>query len=573
MMNLSEIHDALVQLKTEENMETLRLKLKTFSSQYEQALDQQLENEADENEENTDSKELIVKINELTHVLDTKVQKYLNEKSAAESQNLAKRKEILQQLGELSNANLGSLKNAFEQFQQLQNEWKDAGQVPKKHLEALRYEYRFLIEKFFYNIKIYKDLKEYDLKKNKELKEEIIGKLEQLVQQDDIKSMEEELHQLENEWDEIGPTFDQDWAEIRGKFKEGLDAVYAKIKAHRQDIFEKLMNNEALKRAQIDKLEKLLENKPEKAKDWSKQTEEIKKLIEEYRAIGFARKRENKKLFEQFNALCAKFFEEKQAFFGSMVQEYTDAKEQKSKLIDRMNKLKLTDKWGFDFKQVNNWMNEWKTIGHSGKDERKLWDEFKGLMDEFYAAKKEKVAEQENEQQENLNKKQQLIAQLQDFTSSGNAEADLEKISQFESDWQGIGFVPIKQKAKLESLYESVLQNIYDKLNLQPEQLEALKFEKLLSKFIDDPQANRKIQAMKKELNEKKAKVTDFIAQYERNLGFFSKSKSANDLLKEAEKRLGDAKKDLGAFEDKIKRLNQSLKQLQKSKQEENQPK
>ena len=52
---------------------------------------------------------------------------------------------------------------------ELKEKWKNTGNVPTKEFKDLQHDYSLQIEKFFYNINIYKTLKEYDLDKNLKL--------------------------------------------------------------------------------------------------------------------------------------------------------------------------------------------------------------------------------------------------------------------------------------------------------------------------------------------------------------------------------------------------------------------
>jgi hypothetical protein len=68
------------------------------------------------------------------------------------------------------------------------------------------------LEIFFYNIKIYKELKDHDYKRNQQLKEALLFKLKQLRSANlPVREAEASLRSLQDEWEEIGPVQNEEW--------------------------------------------------------------------------------------------------------------------------------------------------------------------------------------------------------------------------------------------------------------------------------------------------------------------------------------------------------------------------
>ena len=54
--------------------------------------------------------------------------------------------------------------------------------------------------------------------------------IENLLKEDKMKVVEGELRFLQNEWENIGPTKQEDWEEVKTKYWDTVKTLYAKIK-------------------------------------------------------------------------------------------------------------------------------------------------------------------------------------------------------------------------------------------------------------------------------------------------------------------------------------------------------
>ena len=95
-------------------------------------------------------------------------------------QNLELKKQILEEIKQLISSE-ESLKRTYDDFKNLQEKWRQIGQVPRNEIEELWKNYHSLVDKFFEKVKIGKELKDLDLKKNLELKIQLCEKAEELL--------------------------------------------------------------------------------------------------------------------------------------------------------------------------------------------------------------------------------------------------------------------------------------------------------------------------------------------------------------------------------------------------------
>ena len=95
------------------------------------------------------------------------------------AKQLKKKKEIIRVLRELVNG--VENKDTFNNVKDLQNAWKDIGNINNSKDKSLWTTYNALLDRFYNNRSIYFELKDLDRKKNLELKNAICEKAEKLV--------------------------------------------------------------------------------------------------------------------------------------------------------------------------------------------------------------------------------------------------------------------------------------------------------------------------------------------------------------------------------------------------------
>ena len=179
-------------------------------------------------------------------------------KAASEqARNLIIKQEIIAKIKDLSHLseNVGA---AIKKLQELQTEWKESGAVSSHKYKEVQAEYSKAIEEFYYNLKIYRDLQEHDLKKNFENKTILIEKLKALSSLENIKETERLIKVYRNEWEELGPVPNAKWETLKSEYKAALDEIYAKVKGFYHSAEEKKEINLQDKLAIIEKVKEVL---------------------------------------------------------------------------------------------------------------------------------------------------------------------------------------------------------------------------------------------------------------------------------------------------------------------------
>ena len=559
-MIMKELIKQLEQLLQEEITEQTATKLEAIKAEFQQSKKNQPElatTEDDNAEEMSDNSADENIFNDLCNTIHSRVEKLTIAKATEENNHLIAKRDVIAKLKELAEKPMDSLGEAFKQFNELKDLWRSIGNVPEKHYLALQRDYRFYNEQFFYTIKIFKDLQEHDLKKNAQLKSAIIERLKTLSEQTNIKELEAGVKNLQNEWDEIGPTLDTEWEKLRDSFKELLNSIYQKIQAHHHAIYESMTQNLALKNELIEKLTVALQKEFKSAKHFEDMTKEVIAFQESYKKIGFAKKKENEEAWNKFRELCNGFFDQKKTFYDALKSKYEAGRVAKESLIEKVASIKNSYDWANNTQKIIALQKEWKDAPTAGyNSDNKLWETFRSHCDEFFEAKKKYFETQLNEEQENLSKKIQLITRIQHFIAAATLDESLNQIDAFKNEWNSIGFVPKNEKEKITKLYNDAIQSTMKKLNLTSSQLDEMQFNALVGKMKSNPEAAQIVRAEKMKLKEELNKLENSISQKENNLLFFAKSKNANSMLEDVKNKLEEEKKQAQIIKDKIKKLN-----------------
>lgn len=476
---------------------------------------------------------------ELEKSFNSKLRNEETEKRKAEfAANLKEREDLVEELRGIiqGEENIGK---AFNSFKEIQEKWTKCGPVEQEQYSRVQSEYSRLRENFFYNINIYKELADNDKKKNLSKKKRVIEKIKILSEEKSINKLNEGIKPLLSEWDEIGPTFPNDWEIIREEFWGIARGIFDKINAHYETLRLNQEKNSLAKKVLIDKLVAINSTETEKHKNWQSKTEEIKAIQAEWKTIGFASRAENDTLWQEFRGQCDTFFNKKKTFYSDLKKNHEANEIAKEAIINQAEFLKGNTDWKDTTNEFIKLQNEWKKIGPaSPKVENTLWRKFRGHCDAFFNAKKEFFAGREEREAENLKLKQGLIERVKAFTPTGNAQGDLVALKEFSKEYKEIGFVPFKEKNNIHKAFSSALDEKYNGLRMEKAEKSKQLYMNKLEVLKEAPNADALLRKERNIIRDKISRLKTDIIQFENNLGFFANSAGADKLKKEVEEKI-----------------------------------
>lgn len=495
---------------------------------------------------------------EVLGVFLSKKKAVLEEKKAVEETNLKSKKSILSQLKDLiqNEENIGK---AFGTKKELNEKWKTIGAVPRGKDQELNAEYFRLNEEFNYNINIYKQLQEHDYKRNGDLKNEVIVKLEALLKEEHIKSVESSLKTLQDEWNEIGPVNQELWEDFKERYWKNVKALYEKISKHYDDL--KVVRAEIIekKKSLLEEVKTLVSQEIDSHKTWDVETKKLLKFQSDWKTLGKGTKEEDDALWKELRSACDSFFDAKKEFYEKRNSEFGGIKSKKEELIKEVEAIRESQEWKDTTLKIISIQKQWKKLGSAGpKHENKLWKEFRVHCDYFFNAKDAYFKKEEDAYQDNLKQKVDLIEEIKAYKPSAeDVKASISDLQGFAARFSEIGNVPRDQKDEVYANYKSALDAQYASLKIEKGQKDTILFQAKIDALKGSPNSQRAFDKERGDLRNQISKLNKEVTQLENNLGFFGNSKGSNPLTAQVEK-------DIEKTKSKIESLKALLKLIPK---------
>ncbi len=493
----------------------------------------------------------------LVNAIRDKKAAYTAEQEALKAANLERKQAIIAEIIALAE-DTDNVNRTFPRYRELQEEFNAIGEVPATDDTAIWKKFQEAREHYSDNLKINKELRDYDFKKNLESKQLLLDEAESLLTDDDIITSYRRLQELHNKWRRIGPVAKEFREEIWDKFKTASAEINKRYQAHFEARKAREAENEAGKSALIAELEAIDLTAIKSFTAWDEATKQVMDLQQKWRTYGYASKKMNKALFAQFRELCDKFFAAKAEYFQTTREELANNLARKTALAERAEALKDSTDWKAATDEFVALQKEWKTIGTVAKKySDAVWKRFLAACDYFFEQKKKANSGARREENDNLKAKREVIAALAEITDETPREEAIERMRQLQERWKEIGHVPFREKDKVYDAYRQQLDAIRDQLNLRRNQARMERFQQTVSAIEgDDNKLYREREKLTRALEARRQELRT----YENNLGFLSsKSKSGNSMLKEFERKADALRADIADLEEKIKVVTSKL--------------
>ncbi|HPX79502.1 MAG TPA: DUF349 domain-containing protein [Bacteroidales bacterium] len=439
------------------------------------------------------------------------------------------------------------INHTFPEFRSLQLHWKEVGPVPLSRTKDIWETYQHYVEKFYDYVKINNELRDLDFKRNQEIKEKLCERAEALEEEPNVVSAFHKLQKLHEEWRETGPIARHLRESMWERFKKSTTAINIRHQEHFEEQKKDQRKNLEEKLVLCEKAEAIAEKADDDGINWNKNAKEMEALQKEWRTIGFATKKENQKVYDRFRAACDKFYGQKREFYTDFKKEMQDNLVHKTALCEQAESINMSDDWRRTTDQLIHLQKQWKEIGPvPRKQADAIWKRFRSACDVFFTRKSEHFSQQDASYEDNLKAKEALIAELEslDPTTAGDPAALLRE---FQNRWGQIGFVPVKEKEKINNAYKNAINKHFGHLN--PGSSEKRGGYRSNRGRSDEPRSGRD------KFIQRFRQLESEIAVWENNMGFFAKSKNADKIIADTCRKIEAARKELGELEEKIKQI------------------
>ena len=195
---------------------------------------------------------------------------------------------------------------ANRELDRLSEEFKKAGRCSTKEQDdELWNEFRQVKDEFYAKKRAYFEELDKSNAEKKEKKEDIISRAKEVCNVENIREANAQMDALRKEWKEVGYSGKGDdylWRE----FAKVLDEFQEKKKERHQEML-KVFEERAEKKEELIKAARILLANSDFSDE---EIEKVKALRNEYKAIGFAGKEKDDDLYQRFNEIIKKYFDE-----------------------------------------------------------------------------------------------------------------------------------------------------------------------------------------------------------------------------------------------------------------------
>ena len=463
---------------------------------------------------------------------------YNRQLEAEAEKNLALKEAVIEDLKALLERQ-EDVNETFPMFRDIQDRWRAVGPVPPQNYRNINETYQLYVEQFYDMVKINRELRDLDFKKNLEAKEGFCAAAEALAESEDVVEAFKELQKLHEQWKEYGPVAKEHREAIWERFKAATSVINRKYQTHFETIKQQQADNLAKKTALCEKVEEIAAREVDGSNQWNAFSKEIEDIQQEWKAIGYASRKDNQKIYDRFRAACDSFYARKRDFYMEYKEGMNANLEKKIAICEQAEQLKTSTDWKKTSDQLISLQKQWKEIGAvPRKKSELLWKRFRAACDEFFA-ERDKHAKPENDFYGNLKAKQRLIEEMKAYGLRGD-ETDAAALADFQNRWNEIGFVPFREKDNVAKAYKEAVSRFPSRSvrrSGRPSRPQLSEKDRLIQRY----------HALEQD-----------VVTYENNIGFFSMSKNAEPLIRQMQEKIEKSKEELKNLAAQIKALKEA---------------
>jgi len=506
-----------------------------------------------------------VRLKELFKEYRRRRDEFIANLEAEKEKNLQIKLGIIEELKELVDSD-ETLNHTFTKFRELQTRWKETGVVPQANMKDLWETYNLHVENFYNFIKINKELRDLDLKKNYEAKVALCEQAEALVLEPSVVEAFHKLQKLHDEWRETGPVANEYKEVLWERFREASTRINKRHQEHFDALKAEQVKNLELKNELCAATEELLSRPLTMRKEWNRASERLLEIQKTWKAIGFAPKKDNNRIYERFRTACDKFFEAKHRFYAGVKTEMDHNLQLKNELCEAAEALMESEEWKKATDELIALQNRWKEIGAvSRRHSDAVWKRFRAACDRFFERKSAHFASVDGEYGQNLQKK---LALLDEMAAADVREKGYEAIREFQRRWGEIGFVPIKQKDAIQKRYKETVDALFDALRGTDRDRSLNRFREKISTL--QASGNRRLRSERERLCNRVRQLEQEAAQLENNIGFFARSKGAEALIADVRSKIERLREERATTVEKVRLLDRQAAEGQQNGNNDN---
>lgn len=266
---------------------------------------------------------------------------YFELKELDRKKNLEHKTELCEKAEALKN--IKDLKDAIKALNDLHDEFKHIGPVPREAQEALWNRFKAASDIIYDRRKEFYDGQKEVFKKNQDEKEVLIEKLKTFIdyKADRIKDWNtktKEILEIQKTWEKIGPVPREAGKEINKTFWAAFKQFFHNKNLFFKELDEIRATNQASAEALITKAEELKEST-----DWQNAANSFMKLQQDWKVLGPTPEKNRDALYKRFKAACDAFFESRRSSSKASNSEFEANLSKKQEICKQIQDAAGTD--------------------------------------------------------------------------------------------------------------------------------------------------------------------------------------------------------------------------------------
>ena len=367
-----------------------------------------------------------------------------------------------------------SFNKMHESLQELHEHWKNVGPVKRELREELWERFQSISRTLNKKRNDYFLQKKEQDHKKLETKNNICKKIDELTNgsissHNKWQELTNQCNKLEEDWKSIGRLNKNDNSVAWKKLRATLNNFYQKKNAFYK---QKKEDGNAVLAEKINICEKAenLQN----STDWQGTGNQLIKLQEDWKKAGFSPADQSNKIWKRFKAACDTFFNARKAHYKTLDKEKEVCFKAKAEVLKELKAFKSTSDSKADIKQLKEFGNKWKTLGHVPRNKMKINDEFFSLIntkfEELGLSKKALATEQYKNKISSIKGNDKALSSEKQFLR-GKIDNLKKEIAQYENNMSFLGnnksTEPLRKQVELQiSKANTEIENLKQKLQI-----------------------------------------------------------------------------------------------------------
>ncbi len=384
---------------------------------------------------------------------------FIEEQNAERLKNLAEKEGLCKKVEDLVASTEIFWKDKFKAVQEIQENWKNIGMVPKENFADLNKRFKDAVNAFYAQHKENVKREDDSREANYEKKVALCIEAEAIKDSTDWNATSTKLKQLQDAWKSTGPVPKSKSDEIWTRFRTACDSFFEKKRSHFEEMDAAKQKNLEQKQALCEKLE---------AFDIENITPEIieayKAIEAEWKTIGMVPKDAVENINDRYNAIVNKIVAKMAESDPELQAKIADIKKKKQDTIEKVRQFAESAGSNQLADAVRDLQKEWVTLGSCGDDDAELQNAFRDACDDFFTRRRDQLDIQEQARQNNLQKKILLCEQAEDLLTDLNDQtvvASMNKVKHFRRLWKEVGAVPREHSEKIWKRFNTACDQVF----------------------------------------------------------------------------------------------------------------